>query len=73
MKGTVGAVLLCATLIACNSAKDTSLPHELDKMESNKLAMERLTPEQRELLAGYLMRGAEAVLEPAKGRRKKAG
>lgn len=43
-------------LIACNGAKNTRIPHDIDKMESIKPAMEKLTPEERELAAGYIMR-----------------
>ena len=51
------SVLLCsAILAACSGPKDTPLPRELDKMESIKPAMEKLTPEERELAAGYIMR-----------------
>ena len=50
-------ILLCAILLAaCSGPKDTSLPRELDKMESVKPAMERLTFEERELAAAYIMR-----------------
>lgn len=45
---------LCLT--ACGGAKDTPLPRELEKMETIKSAMEKLTPEERELIASYMMR-----------------
>lgn len=48
-------VLLFA-LVACSGPKDTQLPREIDKMESIKGAMEKLTPEERELAASYIMR-----------------
>jgi hypothetical protein len=41
---------------ACSGPKDTPLPHDLDKMESIKSSMEKLTPEERELAAGYITR-----------------
>jgi len=51
------SVLLCAAILAaCSAPKDTPLPRELDKMESIKPAMEKLTPEERELAAGFIMR-----------------
>jgi hypothetical protein len=51
------AVLLCSLLLAaCGDAKDTPLPRDLEKMESIKPSMEKLTPEERELAAGYIMR-----------------
>lgn len=43
-------------LAACSGPKDTPLPTDLQKMESIKPAMEKLTPEERELAAGYIMR-----------------
>lgn len=50
-------VVLCSMLLtACSGPKDTPLPRELDKIESIKPAMEKLTPEERELAAGYIMR-----------------
>jgi len=51
------AILLCLIILtACSGPKDTPLPRELDKMDSIKPAMEKLTPEERELVAGYIMR-----------------
>jgi hypothetical protein len=44
------------TLAACSGPKDTPLPKDLQQMESIKPAMEKLTPEERELAAGYIMR-----------------
>jgi hypothetical protein len=50
-------VLVCSILLAaCSGPKDTPLPRDLDKMESIKASMEKLTPEERELAAGYIMR-----------------
>lgn len=50
-------VLACSILLAaCSGPKDTLLPRDLDKMESIKPALEKLTPEERELAAGYIMR-----------------
>lgn len=49
--------LLCSIiLVACSGPKDTPLPRELEKMDSIKLSMEKLTPEERELATGYIMR-----------------
>lgn len=56
MKRTVAVALICLFLAACNSAKNTPLPQNLDKMESIKPAMEKLAPEEKELLTGYIMR-----------------
>lgn len=52
-------ILLCSiVLAACSGPEDTPLPRELDedKIENIKPAMEKLTPEERELVAGYIMR-----------------
>lgn len=53
------SVLLCSiVLFACSSPKDTPLPRELDKMDTINPAMEKLTAEEQELVAGYVMRHA---------------
>ena len=50
-------ILLSSILLAaCSGPKDTPLPRDLDKMDTIKPAMEKLTPEERELAAGYIMR-----------------
>jgi len=50
-------VLVCSILLAaCSGPKDTPLPRDLDKMDSIKASMEKLTSEERELAAGYIMR-----------------
>ena len=50
-------VLAAALLLtACSGPKDTSLPREIEKMEAIKPALEKLTSEERELVAGYVMR-----------------
>jgi len=50
-------ILLCSfVLAACSGSKDTPLPRELDKMDTIKPAMEKLTAEERDLVAGYIMR-----------------
>ncbi len=56
MKKACAIALTCLVLVACNSVKNTPLPQDLDKMESIKPAMEKLTPEERELAGGYIMR-----------------
>lgn len=43
-------------LVACDGTKGTPIPRELDKMETIQPAMEKLTAEERELVAGYIMR-----------------
>lgn len=50
-------ILLCSIILtACSGPKDTPFPRDLDKMDSVKPAMEKLTAEERELAAGYIMR-----------------
>lgn len=49
-------LLVSVVLAACSGPKDTPLPRDLDKMDIIKPAMEKLTPEERELAAGYIMR-----------------
>ena len=43
-------------LAGCSGPKDTPLPREIEKMESIKLALEKLTPDERELATGYIVR-----------------
>lgn len=57
-------LLSSIVLAACSGAKDTPLPRDLGKMDTIKSAMEKLTPEERELASGYIMRhtiGAKLV------------
>ena len=50
-------VLVCSLLLAaCSGPKETPLPRDLDKMEAIRPALEKLTPEERELATGYIMR-----------------
>lgn len=49
-------LLSSIVLVACSGPKDTPLPRDLDKMDTIKPAMEKLTAEERELTAGYIMR-----------------
>jgi hypothetical protein len=49
-------VISFTVLTACSGPKDTPLPREISKMESIKPVMEKLTPEERELATGYIMR-----------------
>lgn len=49
-------LFLIIVLAACSGPRDTPLPKDISKMESIKPAVEKLTPEERELVAGYVMR-----------------
>lgn len=50
------SLLILLILTACSGPKDTPVPKDLAAMESVKPALEKLTPEERELFAGYVMR-----------------
>lgn len=52
----IAAIVITALLVACSDPKNTPLPREIDKMESIKPVMEKLSEEERKLVAGYLMR-----------------
>lgn len=71
MKRAITIVLFCLILAACNSVKNTPLPQDLGKMESIKPAMEKLTPAERDLATGYIMRhtlfGGAAIPEIPEG------
>lgn len=56
MRKLLVAILCLVVLAACSGPKDTPLPRELDKMETIKPAMEKLTPEERELAGSYILR-----------------
>lgn len=47
---------LLLVLAACSGPKDTPLPRDLEKLDSLKPVLEKLTPEERELVGGYIMR-----------------
>lgn len=49
-------LLSSIVLAACNGVKDTPLPRDLEKMGTIKSAIEKLNPEERELVTGYIMR-----------------
>jgi hypothetical protein len=51
-------LLTCLLMAACTSAKDTPIPQDLENMTSIRPAMEKLTPDERQLLSDYLMRRA---------------
>lgn len=56
LQSTVLVIALAISVAACSNPKDTILPTQIEKMESIKPAIEKLTQEERELLAGYTMR-----------------
>lgn len=50
------ALPLLFVLAACSGPKDAPLPRDLEKLDSLKPVFEKLTPEERELVGGYIMR-----------------
>jgi hypothetical protein len=57
MRLNIIVTLICSVLItACGDPKNTPLPRDLEKMDSVKSSMEKLSPEERELLGQYLVR-----------------
>lgn len=46
----------CLFLAACNSAKNTPIPQNVENMDALKPAMEDLSPEERDLVAAYILR-----------------
>lgn len=48
--------LLLSALVACSGPKNTPIPKDLDKLDSIKPALDKLSPEDRELAAAYIMR-----------------
>ena len=50
-------VLICLLAVcACGGPKDTPLPRDLEKMETIKSSLEKLSPEEKELVTSYIMR-----------------
>lgn len=54
----VAAVLIAA---GCSSPKDAIVPTQADKLETLKPVIEKLAAEEKELLAGYIMRHTMSV------------
>jgi hypothetical protein len=57
-------LIACALLIACSDPKNTALPDDISKIESIRPDVEKLKPEEKQLLAGYLMRRGIANILP---------
>jgi hypothetical protein len=49
------AMLLLVAAVGCSNPKDTKLPQDLSKIDTIKPSVEKLTPEEKELLGGYIM------------------
>ncbi|WIG54913.1 MAG: hypothetical protein OJF61_000699 [Rhodanobacteraceae bacterium] len=57
MKHALLAVaVVCLVLGACSNPKDATVPQDVSKIQSLKPVMEKLTPEDRDLAAGYIAR-----------------
>ena len=56
MRSLIVTIIMAVSIAGCSGPKETPLPRELDKMESIKPAIEKLTEEERGLVAGYIMR-----------------
>lgn len=50
------AFIVAGFLVGCTGPKDTAVPKELDKIESIRPSLAKLTEEERELFAGYMVR-----------------
>lgn len=55
MKVSVFIVIFSVLLVGCSNPKDTVIP-QLDKLKNIKPAIEKLTPEDKQLLSDYLVR-----------------
>jgi hypothetical protein len=52
----LAVALVCLALSACSNPKDATVPQDVSKMQSLKPALEKHTPEERDLAAGYIAR-----------------
>jgi hypothetical protein len=68
MRNTVFALLACAAgLLACRDPKNTELPRELKNIKSLDPAMQKLTGEERQLAAAYIVRHMIGAIENQEG------
>lgn len=56
MSRLILSFVVLLAVAACSGPKDTPVPKDIAAMEAVKPALEKLTPEERELFAGYVMR-----------------
>ena len=56
MRKAVIALLSLGALLGCSNPMDTPVPRELDKLESLKPVLDKLSAEERQLFAGYVAR-----------------
>jgi hypothetical protein len=50
------AILGCAVIVACSDPKNTPLPADIGKLETIKPQFEKLTDDEKKLVAAYMMR-----------------
>ncbi len=56
MKKLISATICCIVFVGCSDPRKTPLPDDFTKMEAIKPQLEKLSIEDKELLAGYVMR-----------------
>lgn len=56
MKRAVATAVVCLMLAACSNPKNTEVPQDPAQLESIKPALDKLTPEERALATGYIVR-----------------
>jgi len=56
MSRLILSLIVLLAVSACSGPKDTPVPKDLAAMDAVKPSLEKLTPEERELFAGYVMR-----------------
>ena len=56
MRGIWIALLVAFLAVGCDRPKETVIPRDIEKAESIRPAMEKLTQEERDLVAGYMLR-----------------
>jgi len=52
----MNTIALALVLAGCNGAKNTEIPTDIQNLDSIRAAVDKLEPEERELVAGYVMR-----------------
>lgn len=56
MKRLIATSLLCLTLAACSNPRNTVIPQDVEQMAAIKPELEKLTPEEQQLAAAYILR-----------------
>ena len=58
MRFSNSAFIALFILAGCSNPKDTTIPTNLDSLDSISVSLKKLTPEEQQLFAGYFMRHA---------------